>query len=74
MHNIKFVVRGFNWSAVACYCLVRSALYAQAPDTLWTKTYGGSDWAFGFSVQECAGGGFKVAGETYSFGAGYYDV
>ncbi|MCK4307994.1 T9SS type A sorting domain-containing protein, partial [candidate division WOR-3 bacterium] len=43
-------------------------------DTLWTKTYGGTHDDVGYSVQECAGGGFIIAGETRSFGAGEYDV
>ena len=47
---------------------------AQAPDTLWTKTFGGVDWEWGYSVQECASGGFIVTGATYSFGAGNGDV
>ncbi len=49
-------------------------LFAQAPDTLWTKTYGGSSYDYGNSVQECASGGFIIAGATRSFGAGGYDV
>jgi hypothetical protein len=31
-------------------------------DTLWTKTYGGSDWDEGKSVKQGADGGFVVAG------------
>jgi hypothetical protein len=40
----------------------------------WAKTYGGTnnDWAR--SVQQTSDGGYIVAGETYSFGAGYYDI
>ncbi|MDI6840536.1 MAG: T9SS type A sorting domain-containing protein [bacterium] len=48
-------------------------LHAQ-PDTLWTKTYGGGSDDCGYSVQECAGGGFIIAGGTWSFGAGEDDV
>lgn len=51
-----------------------SLLYAQAPDTLWTKTYGGSDWDRGYSVQQTIDGGYIVAGYTNSFGAGALDV
>ncbi|OQX54514.1 MAG: hypothetical protein B5M53_05715 [Candidatus Cloacimonas sp. 4484_209] len=49
-------------------------LYSQAPDTLWTKTYGGTSNDWGYSVQECASGGFVIAGMTYSFGAGGEDA
>ena len=48
-------------------------VYAQQ-DTLWTKTYGGSGWDEGHSVQECSDGGFIIAGETESFSPGEYDV
>ena len=49
-------------------------LQAQAPDTLWTCTYGGSSGDYGYSVQQTSDGGFVVAGSTRSFGAGGYDV
>ena len=39
-------------------------------DTLWTRTYGGSDDDWAYSVQQTADGGYIVAGYTYSFGAG----
>jgi hypothetical protein len=43
------------------------------PDTLWTRTYGGSndDWAY--SVQQTADGGYILAGATESSGAGGRD-
>ena len=43
-------------------------------DTLWTRTYGGSEWDDGRSVQQTSDGGYVVAGFTNSFGAGSYDV
>ncbi len=49
-------------------------LFAQAPDTLWTKTYGGIDHDYGFSVQQTYDGGYIIAGYTSSFGAGGKDV
>jgi len=49
-------------------------LFAQAPDTLWTKTYGGSGYDRGRSVQQTSDGGFIIAGWTYSYGAGGADV
>jgi hypothetical protein len=48
--------------------------FAQAPDTVWTKTFGGGAMDRGYSVQECVSGGFIVAGHAYSFGAGVDDV
>jgi len=43
-------------------------------DTLWTRTYGGSDNDYGYSVHETSDGGYIIAGTTKSFGAGNYDV
>ena len=43
-------------------------------DTLWTKTLGGADNDFGYSVQQTAGGGYIIAGSTRSRGAGHSDA
>ncbi len=43
-------------------------------DTLWTKTYGGNDWDFGYSVQICPDKGYIICGETYSYGNGLNDI
>ena len=40
----------------------------------WTKTYGGGDWDWGYSIQQTLDGGYIVAGETQSFGVGWTDV
>lgn len=47
---------------------------AQAPDTLWTKTYGGFGPDRAFSVQQTSDGGYIIAGETSSFGLEYSDL
>ncbi len=49
-------------------------LVAQAPDTLWTKVYGGTAWDYGASVAQITDGGYIIAGETRSYGAGSGDV
>ncbi len=43
-------------------------------DTLWTKTYGGSQYEDGFCVEQTDDGGYIVVGYTSSFGAGQEDV
>lgn len=40
----------------------------------WVKTFGGSDWDFGYSVRQTADSGFVVCGESYSYSNGDADV
>jgi hypothetical protein len=47
---------------------------AQPPDTLWTRSYGGSSWDLGFEAQQTTDGGYIVVGYTISYGAGEEDV
>jgi len=49
-------------------------LFGQAPDTAWTRTYGGADDDLGRSVQQTSDGGYIVAGWTDSYGAGGFDA
>jgi len=39
----------------------------------WQKTYGGIDQDRAFSLQQIPEGGYVIAGETMSYGAGEYD-
>ncbi|HEY9115731.1 MAG TPA: T9SS type A sorting domain-containing protein [Bacteroidales bacterium] len=57
-----------------CSLLISNSLFAQIPDTLWTKTYGGVQAEDGYSVQQTSDGGFIITGFTYSYGAGAIDI
>lgn len=45
-----------------------------AGDTIWTRTYGGTDVEIGQYVEPLVDGGFILTGSTKSYGAGDYDV
>ena len=56
------------------FLLIQLTTLAQAPDTMWTKVYGGSSADYAYSVQQTTDGGFIVVGRTSSFGAGSVDA
>jgi hypothetical protein len=59
---------------LATILLLSQNLLSQAPDTLWTKTFGGSDWDQGNSIQQTADGSYIIAGYTRSYGTGNFDA
>jgi hypothetical protein len=54
--------------------VVASFGYTQAPDTLWTRTYGGTGNDVANSILQTSDGGYIVAGYTESFGAWHSNV
>lgn len=61
-------------AGVIIFLLGMANLFAQVPDTLWTKTYGGTSDDEGFSTCQTVDSGFIIVGRTASFGAGSYDI
>jgi len=62
--------RSFGAGSFDIY-LIKTNAYG---DILWTRTYGGSDVDWGYSVAQTKDGGYIIAGETWSFGKGSEDV
>ena len=68
-----YIITGYTWfgSGESDLWLVKTDSLG---DTLWTKTYGGSGPEEGCAVAQTPDGGYIIAGHTYSFGLGQYDV
>ena len=69
-----FIITGYTGSYPADGFDVYLILTDSSGDTLWTRTYGGSDDDYGNSVAQTTDGGFIVVGSTEFFSAGDYDV
>ncbi len=50
------------------------AKYDSSGSLLWDKVWGGADNEYGMSIVQAIDGGYAVTGDTYSYGAGDYDM
>jgi len=69
-----YIIAGWTSSFGAGYAAVYLIKTDASGDSIWTRTYGGSEVDEGYSVQETSDGGYIIAGQTWSFGAGRSDV
>jgi hypothetical protein len=69
-----YIITGGTESYGAGYSDIYLVKTDASGDTLWTKTYGGSDLDVGISVQQTIDGGYIITGDTESYGAGYSDI
>ena len=51
-----------------------STAFSQALPVVWDRTYGGAEYDVAHSIVALADGGFAVAGDTHSNGAGGNDM
>jgi hypothetical protein len=61
------------FTSLVAATLLSVSTFAQPPDTLWTRTYGGTLDDRGEAIRLTTDGGYILAGCTKSYGAGNYD-
>ena len=64
MKSMFLILSMLGISVLAC---------AQTPDSLWSRTFGGSSYEYCHSVQQTTDGGYILGGRTHSYGAGSAD-
>lgn len=59
---------------VSLLSVITTCAFAQAPDTLWTRTYGGPSDEWGYSVCQTYDEGYVIAGRTSISNRAHWDV
>ncbi len=62
------------WCIAVAVVLCAAASWAQAPDTLWTRTFGGADYEWANWIEPAHDSGWIIAAYTHSFGEGNNDI
>ncbi len=69
-----FIIVGFTWSFGAGNTDIYLIKTDVNGNKIWEKTFGGSGYEFGYSVQQTLDDGFIISGSSDSFGVGSSDV
>lgn len=67
-HKPKKVLIAFLFFLTTLLFWGTETLATEPSDTLWTKTFGGTNIDVGYSVQQTSDGGYIIAGDTRSYG------
>jgi hypothetical protein len=68
-----YVLAAYTWNRGAGQSDAWLLKLNSAGDTLWTRTYGGTDYDEAYCLGTTADGGYVLAGQTQSYGAGSED-
>jgi hypothetical protein len=68
-----YVILGYTNSMGAGGYDIYTIKTDQQLNIVWKRTYGGTDWDFGSSIEQTNDGGYIICGSTYSFGNGDED-
>jgi len=69
-----YIIAGYTYSSGAGSCDIYLLKVDASGNLDWEKTFGGAISDHGYSVQQTADGGYIIAGDTRSFGAGENDA
>jgi hypothetical protein len=69
-----YIIVGYTTSPITMSYEFYVLRTSSVGDSLWARTYGGTDNDWARAIQLTADGGYIIAGYTYSFGAGNLDV
>lgn len=69
-----FLIAGYTWSEGAGNSDVLLIRTDAEGSQIWSKTYGGSGWEYGYGLCEASDGGYLITGYSTSWGNGSKDV